>query len=94
MVSFRIIEESYDNMNNIYEEFKKDFINPEVKVSVIKEKYDLSPSQYRDLKNRVLTDTGLTMKPSKCGYGNIVENKDKYIAYTKSAYVKIGRAHV
>ncbi|MBR0369215.1 MAG: hypothetical protein IJH63_00660 [Methanobrevibacter sp.] len=74
-------------MNNIYEEFKKDFINPEVKVSVIKEKYDLSPSQYRDLKNRVLTDTGLTMKPSKCGYGNIVENKDKYIAYTKSAYV-------
>lgn len=47
-----------------YEEFKKDFCNKMVSVGDMKKKYDMTPSEFREYRSRVLEETGLKRKPA------------------------------
>lgn len=47
-----------------YEEFKKDFLDCFVKIDEIREKYDLTKSEFMDYRQRVLDETGLKRKPT------------------------------
>ena len=68
-----------------YESFKKDFLDPNQKVDDIKEKYNLSPSDYMEYRNRVLDETGLSKKPAF--YGRDITIKDEtYITRRYNGY--------
>ena len=67
MVNFRIIENPNENLDEIYNDFKEDFLNPDFKVAELREKYDLSSAKYKHLRGMVFEETGLTQKP--CHFG-------------------------
>lgn len=67
MVNFRIVENSNDNLEEIYSEFKQDFLNPTIKVADLKSKYDLSHAKYKHLREKVFDETGLNQKPCRIG---------------------------
>lgn len=46
-----------------YEEFKDDFCNTFISVEDMKNKYDLTPSEFREYRRRVMDETGLKRKP-------------------------------
>ena len=50
MKTFRIVENSDKNLDEIYPEFKKDFLDPDLPVKDLKKKYDLSVARYRHLR--------------------------------------------
>lgn len=64
MVTFSIVEGDSNYLNTIYNDFKSDFINPEVTVKDLRVKYDLSKLNYRRLRDKVLAETDLKGKPS------------------------------
>lgn len=78
-VNFRIIENSDDHLEDIYPEFKEDFLNPKFHVPELKQKYDLSPSKYKQLRGRVLSETGLKEKPTITGGRNYTITEKRYI---------------
>ena len=78
-VNFHIVENSDDHLDEIYEEFKEDFLNPKFHVPELKKKYDLSPSKYKTLRSRVLTETGLKEKPTLKGGCNYTITERRYI---------------
>ena len=47
-----------------YEEFKKDFCDKMVSVGDMKKKYDMTPSEFREYRSRVMEETGLKRKPA------------------------------
>lgn len=80
---FRIVEGFKPDVD--YESFKKDFLDPNQKVDDIKEKYNLSPSDYMEYRNRVLDETGLPKKPAF--YGRDITIKDEtYITRRYNGY--------
>lgn len=79
MVTFRIIENYNDNFEEIYNDFKEDFINPDVKVAELKRKYDLSSSNYKQLRKMVFDETGLTQKPCKIGGPHLPVTERRFI---------------
>lgn len=58
-----------------YESFKKDFLNPNIKVRELREKYDLSPSDYKEYRDRVLSETNLVRKPAYYGRDITIQNE-------------------
>ncbi len=63
MVKFTIVEEDSHYLDNIYSEFKEDFLKPEITVKNLKDKYGLSIGKYNQLRDKVLAETGLKIKP-------------------------------
>lgn len=61
--NFRIIEGNVPQID--YEEFKKDFLDVTMLAPAIKKKYNMTKSQWRDYRQRVLDETGLTEKPHR-----------------------------
>ena len=58
-----------------YESFKKDFLNPNIKVNDLKEKYNLAPSDYKEYRDRVLSETNLVRKPAFYGRDITIEDE-------------------
>lgn len=83
-VTFRIIENADANLDLIYPEFKKDFLNPKIHVPELKEKYDLSVAKYNHLREQVLKETGLIEKPTLKGGRNYEITSRRYIICHKS----------
>ena len=66
------------DINNVYEVFKKEFLNPDNSISDLKENFDLSKREYDTLRLRVLNETGLKRKPSHRN-NNIIVSDSTYI---------------
>lgn len=60
-MNFRVIENYTHEID--YNGFKKDFLNPRIKVKDLRTKYDLNPKQYNHYKKIVLNETGIKQKP-------------------------------
>ena len=71
-VNFRIIE-GYEPVVD-YEEFKKDFIDPNIRADDIREKYGLSLKRWIAYRKRVCDETGLARKPSKNNHFRVFKN--------------------
>lgn len=82
---FHIIEGA-DDFSNIYEEFKEDYLNPNYTVKTIKEKYDLTDNQYRQLKNDVAEETGVNRKPSNTNFERLWVHETRFIDVLKSTH--------
>ena len=76
--NFRIVENPIVNLD--WEQFKKDYLNPHLKVKDICEKHDISQRRYNTLKKRLVEETGVAHKPS-CfnGRGGVEFDKNKHI---------------
>lgn len=83
--SFNIIESSYEDYDDIYEDFKNDYMSCAITVKKMQEKYDITPNQYRRLKNRVMEETGVNRKLSRNTTGSMWVHCDKYIEGHKSS---------
>lgn len=83
MKTFRIVENSDKNLDEIYPEFKKDFLDPDLPVKDLKKKYDLSVARYRHLREKVLEETGLQEKPSRRGGRHYTVTENRYIVQHK-----------
>lgn len=68
-----------------YESFKKDFLNPNIKVNDLKEKYNLAPSDYKEYRDRVLSETNLVRKPAFYGRDITIED-ETYITRRYNGY--------
>lgn len=80
-INFNII--SKRDVNTIYNEFKKEFLNPSCSVRELKQNFDLSKKEYDTLRLRVLKETGLTRKPSHRN-NNIIINDSTYLNHNKN----------
>lgn len=79
--NFRIIE----NNNEVdYEEFKKDYSNSSLLKEEIRKKYDLRPSDFKDLVKKCEDEGVIRERPRK---KHIFKNFSKYYYKTKKGYV-------
>lgn len=80
---FRIVEKVTPDVD--YESFKKDFLDPNVTVDELSERYSLAPSDYREYRDRVLSETGLERKPAF--HGRDIKIRDEtYITRRYNGY--------
>lgn len=79
--TFRIVEYTPPVVD--YEEFKKDFLDCEMTIPMIKEKYNLSKSEFNDYRRMVLDETGLKRKPY-CQYLDPLNTKQYEFIYQNS----------
>ena len=65
-LNFKIVEGHANviDYDEIYDDFKNDYLDPYYSVKDLKEKYNLDRRDYKVLNNRVRADTGLVKKPS------------------------------
>jgi len=63
--NFNIVERKPTPVD--YEQFKKDFLNPSIEAKQVRIKHNITHSEYREYRDRVLDETGLTRKPTYCG---------------------------
>lgn len=70
--------------NEIYEDFKLDYISPNITVREMMKKYNLSKNQYDHLKNRVAEETGINRKVSKQKFVRTFTHYSRYIDFQKS----------
>ena len=70
-LNFRIVEvsESDRDYEHLYDDFKKDYLNPDMYVKDIVAKYDIPPYIYREWSARVREEEGLARKPH-CRFGS------------------------
>lgn len=52
------------DLDEIYEDFKKDYLNPNYTADQVRRKHNLEPRDYKTLNNRVREETGLKKKPT------------------------------
>ena len=82
-VTFRFVDNSDAHLNELYPSFKVDFLNPNCHVPDLKQKYDLSASKYKYLREKVLKETGLKEKPTLRGGRNYTITDKRYIIQHK-----------
>ena len=83
--NFKIVEGgSLVERNEIYEDFKLDYMSPNITVAQMLKKYDLSKNQYYHLKNRVAEETGINHKISKQKFVRKFTHYTRNIDYQKS----------
>lgn len=83
--TFNIIESSYENYDDIYDDFKNDYMSVGITVKEMLEKYGLTSNQYRRLKNRVMEETGINRKFSRKTTGSMWTHCERYIESHKSS---------
>lgn len=83
---FRIIEGgSESKYEKIYQDFKADYLSPNITVNEMLEKYDISISNYNQLRNRVAEETGVNRKISKVKYIRAWTHHSRFIDYMKKS---------
>lgn len=70
-----------------YEEFKEDFCNCFMTIPEIKEKYNLTNSEFAEFRKRVLEDTGLKKKPTYTYRPVHFFESDTYIQKKNNGYI-------
>lgn len=77
-MNFRIIENPDDE--NLYNDFKKDFMDTSYSGLELMEKYGLGRTKYTSLRNKVCNELGLQRKPKKeKSREYIVKNLDDWV---------------
>ena len=66
---FNLIEGNYYTTD--YEEFKKDFLNPNLSKKDVITKHGLSEGSYNEYKDKVREETGISRKPTKHSFTHI-----------------------
>lgn len=79
-VNFRIIEGEYDGFD--FEELCADWLNPNMTLTELCEKYDMSKGKYFRLKARIVEATGVKSKPY-CTNTSKHDNDREYISLVK-----------
>lgn len=83
---FRIIEGGSElKYNEIYEDFKADYLSPNITVKEMLKKYDISSSTYNQLRKRVAEETGVNQKMSKVKYIRSWTHHSRFIDYMKTS---------
>ena len=83
--NFVIVEGgSLTERSEIYEDFKLDYISPNITVKEMMEKYNLSKNQYEHLRNKVAEETGINRKISKQKFFIKFTHYSRFIDYQKS----------
>lgn len=82
-IKFNIVE-GHQTEEHIYNDFKKDFLNPKNTIPDLLKKYDISSNKYNKLRKKVCEETGLKSKPST--------NNNKRTILTDRAYIHKHRA--
>ena len=81
---FRIIEGgSQSEHEDIYEDFKADYLSVNITKKEMLKKYDISDNTYTHLKNRVAEETGVNRKMSKVKYIRSWTHHSRFIDYMK-----------
>lgn len=84
--NFRIVEGgSLIERSEIYEDFKADYISPNITVDEIKKKYGLTKNQYEHLRRRVAEETGINRKISKTKFFKKFTHYSRFIDYQASS---------
>ena len=86
-MNFKIVEQEARNFEELYNLFKEDYINPHIKVTEIKEKYNLSNSEYKHLRQQLKQETGIETKPNVYRKTGFRENPDQYIHRQHNGYI-------
>lgn len=68
-----------------FEELKMDYLNPQITVDEILKKHNISRNEYRRLRNRLVEETGVPVKPSTHGGKPKIHNSREYITYDSLA---------
>ena len=70
-LNFRIVEvsESDRNYEHLYDDFKKDYLNPKTTASGLRDKYGIPPYQYREWSKKIRDEEGIYRKPN-CKFGS------------------------
>ena len=83
---FRIVEGcSTTEYDDIYEDFKADYLSVNITVNEMLEKYGISNNTYKHLRNRVAEETGVNRKMSKVRFLNEWDFFSRYIDYMKKS---------
>lgn len=93
-VHFRIVENMEDSTESIYSSFKEDYLNQDITVSTIKEKYNLGQKQYKKLLDKVYLDTGFK-RSNHYGWRktNKVRKQQGTPQYLRRRITKNGKPH-
>lgn len=84
--TFSIVEGgSLIERSEIYEDFKLDYISPNITVKEMMAKYGLNKNQYDHLRKRVAEETGINQKVSKAKFLRKFTHYSRYIDYQKSS---------
>ena len=83
-MKFTLIEGETD-FSDIYNEFKQDFLNPNLLRSEIMKKFNLSENEYRKIRKQVVKETGVAAKPNK--YHPVIPCETSYIHKSKSKWM-------
>lgn len=82
-MNFNVIEGEAD-FSDIYEDFKRDFLNPYLYRKELMRKYRLSENSYSKIRKQVVAETGITTKPNK--YHPAIPTETSYIHKAKSKW--------
>lgn len=86
-MKFRVVEQKSKNLEELYPLFKKEFLNPHTHVKDVKETLQLTNSEYKHLRNRIIDETGLDVKPNPYNPTGYYDYPNKYIHKSKNCYV-------
>ena len=84
-LTFRIIENYEPRVD--YEEFKKDFLDVNLRAKDLKKKYGLSKKKWDEYRNKVCEETGLTRKPRNAGSSYGMMHDMKFIRVYPNRYI-------
>lgn len=90
-MEFRVIEGETD-FSEIYEDFKKDFLNPELYIRDITKKYNLTYGEYCKIRKQVVEETGVKIKPNKY-HPSQISMGTSYIHRTKNNKFTVCKYH-
>lgn len=82
--NFKIVETSYDDYSDIYDDFKRDYLSEDITVKEMIEKYGISKNKYMRIKKVVAEETGVNRKISRNTTGSLWSHYDKYIERHKA----------
>jgi hypothetical protein len=85
-MNFRIVNGDVDSINEIYPDFKKEFLKKENTIEDLRVKFDLSYKEYERLRSKVLSETGLKQKPQQKSTNARLINDTTYIYKIKGKY--------
>ena len=86
-MNFKVVEQKTKNLEEIYPLFKKEFLNPHTHVKDVKETLQLTNSEYRHLRNQIINETGLDVKPNPYNPTGYYDYPNKYIHKANTGYV-------
>ena len=81
--TFRIIEGEINPHDDIYEDFKADYLSIDITVDEMLEKYNISKNTYKHLRLRVAEETGVNRKMTANKFTRMWTHQSRFIDHLK-----------